>query len=312
MLLIPEETMTIRLNGFRLARFPVIAIAVLSMLLVAAATPALAAGSSASKPRLTLDEFFNAVDFSRVELSPDGHMVVIATSRADWKAQRFREDLWLWRDSESTVIPLTQSGHDSDPKWSPDGKWIAFLSDRDAQSDDSEESDDDRDSKKGVTHLYLIPVNGGEAFPVTRGAEDVHSFAWSPDSKALYFATRIPWTSKQKDEYKEQWKDVVRYREQERGDVISRIEVAEALKRQIELGTQESKKNKKDKKKEKDEETGETPGAQAVVTSAYRVKSMAVSPDGAQARVFNRQHLGAFRGRSRCRDLRCRHNQTRP
>ena len=250
----------------------------LSMLLIAAAIPALAAGSSSAKPRLTLDEFFNAVDFNRVELSPDGYMVVIATSRPDWKAERFREDLWLWRNSDSQMIPLTQSGHDSDPMWSPDGKWIAFLSDRDSQSDDS---DDDRDSKKGTTHLYLIPVNGGEAFPVTRGAEDVHSFAWSPDSKSLYFATRIPWTSKQKDEYKEQWKDVVRYREQERGDVISRIDVAEALKRQIELGAQEPKK-KKDKKKEQDEETGETPGAQAVVSSPYRVKSMAVSPDGTQ------------------------------
>ena len=86
------------------------------------------------KPRITLDEFFNAVDFSKVELSSDGHMVVIATYRADWKAERFREDLWLWRDSDGLLIPLTQSGHDSDPKWSPDGKWIAFLSDRDAQS----------------------------------------------------------------------------------------------------------------------------------------------------------------------------------
>ena len=102
-----------------------------------------------------------------------------------------------------------------------------------------------------MTHLYLIPVGGGEAFPVTRGAEDVHSFAWSPDSKTLYFATRIPWTKKQKDEYKEQWKDVVRYREQERGDVISRIAVADALTRQIEMGTQETKKSKKKNKKTK-------------------------------------------------------------
>ncbi len=119
-------------------------------------------------------------------------------------------------------------------------------------------------TRRGSTHLYLIPVSGGEAFPVTRGAEDVHAFAWSPDSKTLYFSTRVPWTSKQKDEYKEQWKDVVRYREQERGDVISRIAVAEALKRQIELGIQQTKKHKQDKKKAKDadeeEETGRNPG----------------------------------------------------
>jgi len=263
----------------RLCSSSLIALAASSMLLIAAATTAFAAGSSTDKPRLTLDEFFNAVDFSRVELSADGHMVVIATSRADWKTQRFRDDLWLWRDSDGQLIPLTQSGHDSDPKWSPDGRWIAFLSDRDTQSDDP---DDDHEGKKGATHLYLIPVYGGEAFPVTRGAEDVHTFAWSPDSKTLYFSTRVPWTSKQKDEYKDHWKDVVRYREQERGDVISRIEVADALRRQIELGTQETKKSKRDKKKEEDEETGETPGAQAVVTSPYRVKSMAISPNGTQ------------------------------
>ncbi len=246
----------------------------LSFVLSAAAAP---------KPRMTLDEFFNAVDFGSVALSPDGRMVVIATTRADWDAQRFREDLWLWRDSDGLLIPLTQSGHDSQPKWSPDGKWIAFVSDRNPQNDDTDDSDED---KKDVTHLYLIPVNGGEAFPVTRGAEDVHSFAWGPDSKTLHFATRVPWTHKQREEYKERWKDVVRYREQERGDVISTIAVAEALKRQIDIGTKETHKSKKDKKKDKnkdeDEETGETPGAVAVVTSPYRVKSIAVSPDGGQ------------------------------
>jgi len=167
--------------------------------------------ASSSRPRLTLDEFFNAVDVSHVALSPDGHMVVIATTRADWDAQRFREDLWLWRDSDGSVTPLTQSGHDSEPQWSPDGKWIAFLSDRSLGDDESASSKDDSsdsEDKNGVTHLYLIPVNGGEAFPVTRGEEDVHTFAWEPHSKRLYFATRTPWSKRQKDEYKEQWKDV--------------------------------------------------------------------------------------------------------
>jgi dipeptidyl aminopeptidase/acylaminoacyl peptidase len=269
----------------------------LTIFLTGMAAPLLAEPASGGKPRVTLDEFFNSVEFSRVALSPDGHMVAIATERADWEGERFREDLWLWRDSDGVLIPLTQSGHDSDPQWSPDGKWIAFQSDRDEESDKSDKDDDD---KKGVTHVYLIPVGGGEAFPVTRGAEDAHSFAWSPDSKTLYFATRIPWTKKQKDEYKEQWKDVIRYREQERGDVISRISVADALARQIAVGTEESKKSKKDKKKkdakDEDEETGETPGAQAVVASAYRVKTMAVSPDGSQVAYLTDSVSQRFEG----------------
>ena len=234
------------------------------------------------KTPLTLDEFFNAVDITKIAVSPDGHMVVIATDRADWKNERYRQDLWLWRDGDNRVIPVTQSGHDSDPKWSPDGKWIAFVSDRNGDGDDSEKSEAD---SKGVAHVYLIPVSGGEAFPVTRGVEDVHCFGWSPDSKSLYFATRIPWSKQQKEDYEEKWKDVVRYRERERGDVISRIAVAEALKRQIELGIQEKKKSKKDNKKkasEDDEETGETPGSEAIVTSPYRIKSMDISPDGSQ------------------------------
>ena len=244
----------------------------------------LSAHALGGKPRLTLDEFFSAVDINHVALSPDGHMVVIATTRADWDAQRFREDLWLWRDSDGLLIPLTQSGHDSEPQWSPDGKWIAFLSDRNLADDANDDDPQEKEDKKGVKHLYLIPVSGGEAFPVTRGEEDVHAFAWGPHSKRLYFATRTPWSKKQKDEYKEQWKDVVRYREQERGDVISRIEIAEALKRQIELGAQQTKKDRKGRKNKKgeseDEETAETPGAEPVVASPYRLKSMVVSPDG--------------------------------
>ncbi len=271
----------------------------LALVLLLTSAPTLLAESASSKPRITLDEFFNAVEFSKVALSPDGHMVAIATERANWEADRVRQDLWLWRDNDGILIPLTQSGHDSDPMWSPDGKWIAFLSDRNGESDTSENADDD----KGVTHLYLIPVGGGEAFPVTRGTEDVHSFAWSPDSKTLYFATRIPWSTKQKDEYKEHWKDVIRYREQERGDVISRIAVAEALARQVAMGTAESKKSKKDKQKSKDKkdededgETGETPGAQAVVTSPYRVKNLAIAPDGTQVAFLTDSVSQRFEG----------------
>jgi dipeptidyl aminopeptidase/acylaminoacyl peptidase len=233
--------------------------------------------ASGGKPRVTLDEYFNAVDISGVQLSPDGHMVVISTERADWDGQRYRKDLWLWRDSDSTLVPLTQSGHDWEPEWSPDSKWVAFLSDRKVESGNPDKSSSDEDSKD-ETHLYVIPVGGGEAFPVTRGEEGVHSFSWAPDSKAIYFATRVPLTQQQKDDRKEQWKDTIRYREQERGDVISRIAIADSLARRAASGGQEAKHGSANK----DQETAETPGSQAVVTSPYRIKSLAVSPDGSR------------------------------
>jgi dipeptidyl aminopeptidase/acylaminoacyl peptidase len=232
--------------------------------------------TAGNKPPLTLDEFFNSVDISSIRLSPDGHMIVIGTERADWDAQRFRKDLWLWRDSDNTLIPLTQSGHDWSPDWSPDGKWIAFLSDRRVEVESADKSSDDDSEEE--THLYVIPVGGGEAFPVTRGEEGVHTFDWAPDSKSLYFATRVPWSSKQKEENTEEWKDTIRYRERERGDVISRITLADALARRAVKGGAEAKQGATNQ----DKETAETPGAQIVVTTPYRVKSLSVAPDGAR------------------------------
>ncbi|HWJ46371.1 MAG TPA: hypothetical protein VNS62_01885, partial [Candidatus Udaeobacter sp.] len=182
-----------------------------------------------SKPKLTLDDFFNSVSFRGVELSPDGNSVVFATDRADWDQQIFRTDVWLYRDG--TLIQLTQSGHDSDPKWSPDGKWIAFLSERKTSAEKGDDSDSDSDSKDEVSQIYLISPHGGEAFPITKGEEDVHTFSWSSDSQTIYYATRQPWSKEQKDEYKKLWKDVVQYRTAERGDTIFALNVEQAIAR---------------------------------------------------------------------------------
>ena len=69
--------------------------------------------SAQSKPKLTLDEFFNSVTFPALELSPDGNSVVIGVERADWDQQIFRSDLWLFHDdgNSGSLIQLTQSGH---------------------------------------------------------------------------------------------------------------------------------------------------------------------------------------------------------
>src|SRR4030095_10941054 len=69
----------------------------------------LTAFSQTTKPRVTLDEYFNSVEFTAVRISPDGNSVVIGTERADWKHDRFRDDLWLWRNGSLAL--LTQSGH---------------------------------------------------------------------------------------------------------------------------------------------------------------------------------------------------------
>ena len=235
------------------------------------------------KPKLTLDEFFNSVSYSSVALSPDGNSVVIGTERADWDQQIFRNDLWLYRDDGKggELIQLTQSGHDIDPKWSPDGRWIAFRSERkaspekDSDSGDNKNKDKDKDDDKGdLSQIYVISPAGGEAIPLTRGQEEVHTFSWSADSRTLYFATRNPRTKAQKDDYKKLWKDVVQYRTAERGDTIFALNIADALDRHAAAPAKEES--------DADKESDLTPGARAIATSPLRVDDLIASPDGSK------------------------------
>jgi dipeptidyl aminopeptidase/acylaminoacyl peptidase len=228
------------------------------------------------KPKITLDEFFNAVSFPSAKISPDGRAVVIETDRADWDQNIFRKDLWLYRDDNGgTLTQITQSGHDSSPQWSPDGRWIAFLSERKpaAKDDASEDSKD----KEDTAQLYLISPAGGEAFPVTRGEEEVHAFTWATDSHVLYFATRTPWTKEQKDAYKKDWKDVNQYRAAERGDQIFSINVDDAIQH---LQTAAGKNTDNDDSS--DNESDATPGSREIAKTPWHVEQLEASPGGHQ------------------------------
>ena len=270
------------------------------LLVVAFAAMSLALHAQ-QKPRISLDEFFNFVDYTDVKISPDGKAVLVATRRADWQRDRYRDDIWLWREGAPELVLLTQSGHDSDPEWSPDGHWIAFLSDRPIAAENEAEEEEqklkpqeqkpetvpppkprrgaDDDKKEPVTHVYLLSATGGEAFPITRGEEEIHAFTWSPDSRSIYFATRTPWSKAKSEAYKKEWKDVIRYRESERGDVIARIMIADVLTRRAAIDAEAPQPAKK---KTEHEETAETPGAVTVASTPDRARELAISPDGKQ------------------------------
>jgi len=253
------------------------------LLLLSLITTTLAVADT--KPKLTLDEFFNSVDYPAVAISPDGNSVVIEVERADWDQKIFRTDLWLYRDASNNasstnpaLIQLTQSGHDTEPKWSPDGRWIAFLSERkptsekDSDSDDDKAKNKDKNDKGETAQIYLISPAGGESIPLTKGEEEVHTFSWSADSHTIYFSTRNPWTKAQKDAYKKQWKDVVQYRTAERGDTIFALNVTTALTNHTAQATKEES--------EAEKESDTTPGARPIATSPLRVSALETSPDG--------------------------------
>src|SRR3954451_348836 len=116
-------------------------------------------------------------------LSPDGRRVAYVVSRTDEEANAYRTSIWVARIDGSEEPRQFTSGkrNDGSPRWSPDGRWLAFVSNRDGEDD-----------KKAKGQLYVLAADGGEPRRLTDGKESVESIAWSPDSSRIAFARRVP------------------------------------------------------------------------------------------------------------------------
>ena len=139
----------------------------------------------------TIDQSLEMRSVGAPKISPDGRHVVYEESRTNWEANAFETDLWLAdvATGESRLLTMAAKSS-SDPAWSPDGRWIAFLSDRVAPL---------AGSPAGKKQVYVMPANGGESQQWTKMENGVNSFAWAPDSKQIAIAAEAPKTKAMKD-----------------------------------------------------------------------------------------------------------------
>jgi dipeptidyl aminopeptidase/acylaminoacyl peptidase len=138
----------------------------------------------------TIDQALEAQTASGPALSPDGQRVVYEVSRTNWKSNAFERDLWIADRSGSARLLTSQTKSSSNAQWSPDGRWIAFISDRPGQIAETK-----ADSKQ----IYMIDSMGGEARQLTKLEDGVDGFQWAPDSKTIAFTTKDPLSKAQKD-----------------------------------------------------------------------------------------------------------------
>ncbi|MCL5287799.1 MAG: S9 family peptidase, partial [Acidobacteria bacterium] len=148
---------------------------------LAIASSVLAQARPAAQFRLTVEDALRWRIPSSPVLSPDGKRVAYLVAENDFAKSRAITHLW-WVDADTKVARrLTQSDAGAAaPQWSPDGRWLAFLSTRNG------------DEKSRKPQVWLLFVGGGEAAQLTRAPEGAISYRWAPDSKSIYFVAREP------------------------------------------------------------------------------------------------------------------------
>jgi dipeptidyl aminopeptidase/acylaminoacyl peptidase len=128
------------------------------------------------QPRpVTVDDQFEIREVQDPQLSPDALWVAYSVKTLSLKEDKSEERIWMTPFAGGDAVVMSAEGvSSSHPRWSPDGKYLAFLSAR----------------NEGKAQVWLLNRSGGEAQHLTDTPQDVDDFAWSPDSTRLLIILR--------------------------------------------------------------------------------------------------------------------------
>ncbi len=119
----------------------------------------------------SFEEVISLKGLSNPQISPDGRHILFHGHSTDWENNRFDTEIWMSRDGGEPFQLTNNPGKSSAGMlWSPDGKWIAFLSDRGDKQ-----------------QIQVTRSEGGEPFQLTNADGSISSFRWSPDGKQIAF-----------------------------------------------------------------------------------------------------------------------------
>ncbi len=124
----------------------------------------------------TIDDLISLKRVGSPTISPDGHWVAYTVRETNWDADRYDTQLYLANVDTGAIRQITHAARSSTaPAWSPDGKQLAFASDR-------------TDKRQ----IYLLDPTGGEAEAITSGDESPGAFRWSPDGRTIAYTSTDP------------------------------------------------------------------------------------------------------------------------